>query len=169
MQEWEKYKTYEDAIRNSVIRNEKLSLDGVVLDAKIEYRPIGVYITLTIDKAPDTWTEYEKNSLMDAIGDGMGATPELRYRINGEDAQTPESLNYGKKDTIFVLLPVFPSDYTSVSSLTMELMLHRIVAVNGEEPSDDWSWDFNAQGSYASPVRVSEPLTTFEIPIPKIN
>ena len=169
MQEWAKYNTYEEVSRNNIIQNKKLSLDGVVLDAKIEYRPVGIYVTLTIKDAPETWTEYEKISLMDAISDGMGQTPELLYCINGEDALAPESLNYGRSDMIYVLLPVYPSDYDSVTSLTLELTMHRIVAVNGEEPTDDWSWDFNTQGGYKSPVRAFEPLATFEIPIPKIN
>ena len=151
------------------LRNDKLNVDGVTLDAKIEYRPVGIYVTLTIKDAPETWTHYERASLLSAIRDGMSDGPDIPFRINGEEPQKPESMNYCGNESIYVLLPVYPSDYDSVTSLTMNLLMHRIISVNGEEPRDDWSWDFGKQGGYAKEVYESEPLATIEIPIPKIN
>ena len=169
MLEWARYKTFEEVSQNDMIRNDMLNVDGVTLDAKIEYRPVGIYVTLTIKDAPETWTHYERTSLLSAIRDGMSDGPDIPFRINDEELQTPESMNYSGNESIYVLLPVYPSDYDSVTSLTLELLMHRIVSVNGEEPRDDWSWDFGKQGGYAQEVYESEPLATFEIPIPKIN
>jgi hypothetical protein len=154
---------------NCVLQNKPLNVDGVTLDAKIEYRPVGIYVTLTIKEAPETWTDYESRSLLTAIRDMMSEDPDLPYRINGEEPQKPEHMNYGASDAIYVLLPVYPTDYASVSSLSLDLLMHRIVAANGEEPTDDWSWNFEKQGSLNETVRMTEPLYTIEIPIPKNN
>ncbi len=169
MDEWTHYGPDSNLPPNCVIRNKPLNVDGVVLDAKIEYRPIGIYVTLSVKDAPDTWTHYERNVLLSAIGKSGYDGPDIPFRINGEEPHTPEHMNYGANDAIYVLLPVYPSDYASVSSLTLDLLMHRIVSVNGEEPRDDWSWDYEKQGSYAQEVNESEPLATIEIPIPKIN
>ena len=169
MDEWTHYGPDSNLPPNCVIRNKPLNVDGVVLDAKIEYRPIGIYVTLSVKDAPDTWTHYERNVLLSAIGKSGYDGPDIPFRINGEEPHTPEHMNYGASDAIYVLLPVYPSDYASVSSLTLDLLMHRIVSVNGEEPRDDWSWDFEKQGSYAQEVNESEPLATIEIPIPKNN
>ncbi len=166
MEEWAKYDTYEEVVQNNIIRNDVLNVDGVVLDAKIEYRPVGIYVTLTIRETPEYWTRYERSSLLDAIRDVLSEGPDLPYRINGEDPQQPESMNYGNNDAIYVLLPIYPSDYDSVSSLKLELLMHRIVSVNGEEPRDDWSLDFSREETIHTSIRVSEPLATIEIPIP---
>ena len=169
MLEWARYNTFEEVSQNDMIRNDMLNVDGVTLDAKIEYRPVGIYVTLTIKDAPETWAHYERASLLSAIRDGMSDGPDIPFRINDEEPQTPESMNYSGNESIYVLLPVYPSDYDSVTSLTLDLLMHRIVSVNGEEPRDDWSWDFGKQGGYAQEVYESEPLATIEIPIPKIN
>ena len=169
MEGWARYNTFEEVSQNNVIQNDMLNVDGVVLDAKVEYRPVGIYVTLTIKETPGNWTHYEKSSLLDAIRDMLSEGPDIPYRINGEDPQKPESMNYGSNDAIYVLLPVYPSDYASVSSLTLELLMHRIVSVNGEEPRDDWSWDFSREDTIHTSIRVSEPLATIEIPIPKNN
>ncbi|MBQ6235886.1 MAG: hypothetical protein IJK54_08195 [Clostridia bacterium] len=169
MEEWARYDTYEEVIHNNIIQNKPLNVDGVTLDAMIEYRPVGIYVTLTIKDAPDTWTLYEKVSLISAISSMINDGPDLPYRINGEEPHKPEGMNYGSSDAIYVLLPVYPSEYDSVSSLTLDLLMHRIVSVNGEEPRDDWSWDFEKQGGFGNIVYASEPLATIEIPIPKIR
>ena len=169
MLEWARYNTFEEVSQNDMMRNDKLNVDGVTLDAKIEYRPVGIYVTLTIKETPETWTDYEKKSLLNAIRDMMSEGPDTPYCINGEEPQKPESMNYGANDAIYVLLPVYPSDYASVSSLTLDLLMHRIVSVNGEEPRDDWSWDFGREDTIHTSICVSEPLATIEIPIPKIN
>ena len=169
MLEWARYNTFEEVSQNDMMRNDKLNVDGVTLDAKIEYRPVGIYVTLTIKETPETWTDYEKKSLLNAIRDMMSEGPDTPYCINGEEPQKPESMNYGANDAIYVLLPVYPSDYASVSSLTLDLLMHRIVSVNGEEPRDDWSWDFGKQGGYAQEVYKSEPLAAVGIPIPKTD
>ena len=169
MLEWARYNTFEEVSQNDMIQNDMLNVDGVTLDAKIEYRPVGIYVTLTIKESPDTWTNYEKKSLLNAIGDMFSEGPDIPFCINGEEPQKPESMNYGSSDAIYVLLPVYPSDYESVSSLKLDLLMHRTVSVNGEEPRDDWSWDFSREETIHTSIRVSEPLATIEIPIPKIN
>ncbi|MBR4906866.1 MAG: hypothetical protein IKZ44_08440 [Clostridia bacterium] len=169
MDEWTHYDPDTEAIPNCVIQNKPLNVDGVVLDAKIEYRPVGIYVTLSVKEAPDTWTHYERNVLLSAIRRSGGDGPDIPYRINGEEPHTPEHMNYSASDAIYVLLPVYPSDYDSVTSLTLDLLAHRIVAANGEKPRNDWSWDFGKQGGWEFAAYASEPLATFEIPIPNNN
>ncbi len=152
------------------MRNQVLSLDGVMLDAQIEYRAVGIYVTLTIEEAPKDWTEYEKVSLLAAFDDVMMLNePNLPYRINGGEVMLPERLNYGADGALYVLLPVYPADYASVTSLNMELIAHRIVAANGAAPTDDWKWSFETDGALYDPVVRSDSLASFEIPIPKNN
>ncbi len=167
MEEWWLPDASGNVSGNAIFRNKPLNVDGVMLDAKIEYRPVGIYVTLTVKDAPENWTQYEKNSLLTAISDWLSEEPDIPFTVNGEEPQKPEHMNYGANDAIYVLLPIYPSDYASVSSLRLDLLMHRIVSANGQEPSDDWTWDFEKQGGINKSIRVSEPLATIEIPIPK--
>ena len=149
--------------------NRVLSLDGVVLDAKIEYRPVGVYVTIGVKDLPPSWTEWERASLIQAMDDvkiDKGACAVCR--INGETVPL-ERMNYGSNDAVYLLLPIYPSEYADVSSVTIDLFLQRVVAANGSEPRDDWSYTLKLGESIDISETATEPLTSFTVPIPKNN
>lgn len=159
----------ENSIDPTLIQNKKLALDDVTLDAQVEYRTVGIYLTITVKDAPKAWTDYEKTSLLLAIEDAMESEMNTRYRINGGEPNTPENLPYGADGFIYLLLPVYPSEYQTVSSLTVDLNLKHTVAVNGGTPSEDFSWSFGKDGGILDQERRTEPLVSFEIPIPGMN
>ena len=149
-----------------IMENKRISFDGVVLDAKIEYRPIGIYVTIGIKDAPDTWTENEKKSLLSAINENEQGAPAAVCRINGGETVSLESMNYEASDSVYLLLPVYPSDYATVSELTLDLNLYRITAGNGSVPSDDWSFEFGENTSLHVDSVESELIASVQIPIP---
>lgn len=149
--------------------NRVLPLDGVVLDAKIEYRPVGVYVTIGVKDLPPSWTEWERASLIQAMDDvkiDKGACAVCR--INGETVPL-ERMNYGSNDAVYLLLPIYPSEYADVSSVTIDLFLQRVVSANGSEPRDDWSYTLKLGESIDISETATEPLTSFTVPIPKNN
>lgn len=156
---------------NLTMKNAVLSLDGVVLDGAVEYRPTGIYVTFSIKEAPSSWTDYEKNSLLFAI-DSLRSldVPGVVCRINGDEVVPLEAIvDYASSDKVCVLLPVYPSDYASVSSLALDVYLYRIVAANGSEPTDDWSFTFDDNSSLHIDQTASDLLGSIEIPIPAIH
>ena len=152
--------TFDGPESGSLLQNELVPLDGVVLDATIDYRPAGIHVQLSIREAPDFWTDAHTRALLGpSYGDfcsGLSAA----YAVNGETYK-PERTGSGP-ETSFVL-PVFPSDYAQAQPLTMTLLTDHVTAVNGVPLGENESLQPTAPWSATG---VSQELVTFSIPLP---
>lgn len=145
------------------VRNERVNLDGVVLDAAIDYASAGLYVKLTVTKTPAGWTEAYTDALMSITHAGDMRGMRALYTVGGMQ-YSPSLPSFIPCRELAYILPVFPSDYGDISSLTMELLLDRWTALNGEPCGEDWSTA--ALPSSWSAEGESQPLATFEIPLP---
>ena len=152
--------TYDGPEPGSLLQNELVPLDGVVLDAAIDYRPTGIHVLLSIREAPDFWTDAHTRALLGpSYGDfcsGLSAA----YAVNGETYK-PEQTGSGP-ETSFVL-PVFPSDYAQAQPLTMTLLADHVTAIDGVPLGETESRQVTAPWSTTG---VSQELVTFSIPLP---
>lgn len=145
------------------VRNERVNLDGVVLDAAIDYASAGLYVKLTVTETPAGWTDAYTDALMSITHAGDMRGMRALYTVDGMQ-YSPSLPSFIPCRELAYILPVFPSDYGDISSLTMELLLDRWTALNGEPCGEDWSTA--ALPSSWSAEGESQPLATFEIPLP---
>ena len=145
------------------VRNERVNLDGVVLDAAIDYASAGLYVKLTVTETPAGWTDAYTDALMSITHAGDMRGMRALYTVDGMQ-YSPSLPSFIPCQELAYILPVFPSDYGDISSLTMELLLERWTALNGEPCGEDWSTA--ALPSSWSAEGESQPLATFEIPLP---
>ena len=145
------------------VRNERVNLDGVVLDAAIDYASAGLYVKLTVTETPAGWTDAYTDALMSITHAGDMRGMRALYTVGGMQ-YSPSLPSFIPCRELAYILPVFPSDYGDISSLTMELLLERWTALNGEPCGEDWSTA--ALPSSWSAEGESQPLATFESPLP---
>ena len=145
------------------VRNERVNLDGVVLDAAIDYASAGLYVKLMVTETPAGWTEAYTEALM-ALPHASDERGLRAFYSAGAGRSVPSHPSTIPLHEMTYILPVFPSDYGDISSLTMELLLERWTALNGEPCGEEWSTA--ALPSSWSAEGESQPLATFEIPLP---
>ena len=150
-----------DADGTEWLQNELVSLDGVALDAAVEYRQTGVYVTLTLAQTPDFWTEAHTAALLSVSYKDFCSGMSAACTMGGETLE-PESLG-AEPGVMRFILPVFPSDYGQAQPLTMTLLSDHVTQLNGEPLGE------NERRSPVSPwagTGVSRELATFTIPLP---
>lgn len=145
------------------VRNERVNLDGVVLDAAIDYASAGLYVKLTVAETPAGWTDAYTDALMTMTHASDMRGMRALYTVGGEQYE-PSIPSFIPLREMAYILPVFPSDYGDISSLTMELLLDRWTALNGK-PCDE-GWHTDALPSKWSADGESQPLASFVIPLP---
>lgn len=156
------------------IHNERVSLDGVVLEETVSFRSTGVYVTYKVKSAPEGWTEQYAGALLfpsheDSASFGItvvcaakGSTDESEIIHPG----TPNSIPHGEYT---VILPFFPSDYGKLKERGYELCLgyRSIGSFNGEPVGEDWSYTFpSGTGEYDVRAGDLQPLGVFELRLP---
>ncbi len=148
---------------DGAVRNERVILDGVVLDATIDYGSTGLYVRLTVAETPAGWTDAYTDALMTMTHASDMRGMRALYTVGGEQYE-PSIPSFIPLREMAYILPVFPSDYDDLPSLTMELLLDRWTALNGEPCGEGWHTD--ALPTTWSADGESQPLASFEIPLP---
>ena len=154
--------------------NERISLDGVILEETVSYRNTGVYVRYKIKSAPDGWTEAQSKALLqssnvtaDLPGMWVACTPKA-----GEDAN--EIMNPGipespRSDECLFILPIFPSDYEQAreTGYELRLVMRSVDSFNGESVGEDWRTpDRDSTAEYEYTAQREQTLGTFELPLP---
>ncbi len=120
--------------------NQRISLDGVVLEETIKYQRTGILIQYAVKSAPEGWTDDYTKSLINGLS--VACVPE---NDEGEDRiLKPDTFLSATGDMAFSgILPIFPTDYDAVrkEGYKLRLSLERVASVNGEPALDDWVQD----------------------------
>lgn len=152
-----------------VFYNQRVSLDGVVLREEAVYRQTGVYVTYTVESAPEGWTEQYTNALLypNHYGESTGLT--VRYRI-GSDGEWafPGHENHGPFGRFTCIVPIFPSDYETVKQqgVTLSLTNSFCTAFNGTPVGEDWRYDVPWGSSEMRMDPQVQPIAEFPLPLP---
>ncbi len=149
--------------------NQRVDLDGVTLKEEIRYRQTGVYVTYTVAKAPASWTEAMKSSLLYPNREGKWHGLYMEYRVGPEGEWLPVGHeNWGKFGENTVILPIFPSEYEKAKEqgVTLRLTEYYGTALNGAPIGEDWTMDVPAGSMTWNFDLVAQELATIELPIP---
>ena len=160
---------WSDPNKPPVYYNKRVSLDGVVLREEAVYRQTGVYVTYTVESAPEGWTEQYTNALLypNRYGESIGLT--VRYRI-GSDGEwaLPGYENESPFGKFTCIVPIFPSDYETVKQqgVTLSLTNSFCTAFNGTPVGEDWRYDIPWGSSEMRMDPLSQPIAEFPLPLP---
>ena len=114
--------------------NRRVSLDGVALKEEVRYRQTGVYVTYTVESAPEGWTEPLTSAILSPNREGKWYGLYIEYRIGQEGEWLPVGYeNHGKFGENTVIVPIFPSEYGKAKSegVTLRLTEYYGTAFNG--------------------------------------
>ena len=151
------------------VYNRRVSLDGVVLKEEVHYRQTGVYVTYTVQSAPEDWTEAMKSSLLYPNREGNYYGLYIEYRIGPEGEWLPcGHENHGNFGENVVILPIFPSEYEKAKEqgVTLRLTEYYGTALNGEPTGEDWTMDIPAGSMTWNFDLAAQELMTIELPLP---
>ena len=149
--------------------NRRVNLDGVALKEEVHYRQTGVYVTYTVQPAPEDWTEAMKSSLLYPNREGKWYGLYIEYRIGQEGEWLPVGHeNWGKFGENTVILPIFPSEYEKAKEqgVTLRLTEYYGTALNGEPTGEDWTMDIPAGSMTWNFDLAGQELATVELPLP---
>ena len=167
--------TIDDA---SGVHNERVSLDGVVLEQTVSYRATGIYVNYRVKSAPRGWKDAYTEALLMPSGDsnshfGFAAYYEIRKEAEDDTLKPgyPSSIPAGE---ITLILPIFPSQYEEIRKTGCGLTIgwncvERVTgSKNGEQRNvtagEDWSmtpqdfdeWDYDTR--FQQLISVTIPL-----------
>lgn len=147
-------------------RNERLSLEGVVLDAKIRYTQKGILVSFAVSEAPEAWTSLHRQALLRAMAFHERQSRSY-YSVNGEAKQETWRFDRGADpEDACILVPIEPSDYGAVQLLTLDMTASHIVAADNQTPREDWEWD-STDGELPLETTVeAAQLVTVTVPLP---
>lgn len=164
--------TLED--RNGREYNERVSLDGVVLEETLNFRSTGVYVTYRIKSAPEGWTDAHTLALMQPSFESAGHYG-LTVACAPKGSATEDEIllpGYpsGSAGREYVgILPIFPSDYERVKAGDYEIRLgYRYVAAFNDTPvGEDWHIPPEAGVDYGYDLLTAvEPIASFDLRLP---
>ena len=115
---------------------KQIALDGVTLSLQAEYRPTGLYITVTTAELPEGFSDQAKRVLLnDGERDRNGAVSPGLYVTYTIDGQTYDAVlgTKGRDGAAVRVLPVFPSQYRELGSVQVDLYLHAGSAAAGTQ------------------------------------
>lgn len=160
---------WSDPNKPPVYYNKRVSLDGVVLREEAVYRQTGVYVTYTVESAPDGWSELYTNALLhpNHYGESTGMTVKYRVGSDGEWA-FPGHESYGPFGKFTCIVPIFPSDYETVKQqgVTLSLTNSFCTAFNGTPVGEDWRYDVPWGSSEMRMDPQVQPIAEFPLPLP---
>ena len=172
--------------RNGCEHNERVSLDGVVLEETLSFRKTGVYVTYRIKSAPEEWFKplyeasmpgayaatYANAFLVQCSDSGSlpgflvtcapkGSTDENEVIIPGK----PNSMGPGAYTCI---LPFFPSDYEQVKAAGYELRLgfRCVTAFNDVPVGEDWVMPEGAGLDGYNLTTTLQTIASFDLKLP---
>ena len=156
---------------NNGFHNERVSLDGVTLDAEVHYTVEGVVVILSI-KDTGVLSDAEQESLYLALSGGPDGTGDLPWAYSWE---TDSSYRvYALSRTFWgttrfarYLIEIDPADYAAAKSLDFRGNLSYAVGEANAEPHEDWSWN-SANGALPELLTDCKQLPTLSIPLPEV-
>ncbi len=115
---------------------EQIALDGVTLSLQAEYRPTGLYLTVTAAELPEGFSDSAKRALLNdgernlhgVVSSGLYVT----YTIDGQTYDAALGTK-GLDGAAVRVLPVFPSQYRELGSVQVDLYLHAESGTAGSE------------------------------------
>ncbi len=154
--------------------NERVSLDGVVLEETLHFRSTGIYVTYKVKSAPEGWTNDHTVALLAPSSDSGGWPGFVVTCAPKGNTDENEIIVPGKPDSIpsgeyTVILPFFPSDYEQIKAAGYELRLgyRSLATYNGEPAGDDWVQPGPEGGTGEYKVTTSyEPIASFDLIMP---
>ena len=152
--------------------NERVSLDGVTLDAEIHYTVEGVCVILSI-KDPGALSEVEQESLYIALVGGPGGTGDVPW-ANAQDADSScrvyclsrtfwGSARFGR-----YLIAIEPKEYAAAKELQLFVNASYATGEADGEPREDWSWN-SAEGALPALTMECRQLPAITIPLPEVE
>jgi hypothetical protein len=152
-----------------VFYNKRVSLDGVVLREEAVYRQTGVYVTYTVESAPDGWSELYTNALLhpNHYGESTGMTVKYRVGSDGEWA-FPGHESYGPFGKFTCIVPIFPSEYEQVKKegVTLSLWNSFCTAFNGDPVGEDWRYNIATGAGEIRMDPQAQPIAEKTLPLP---
>ena len=153
--------------------NQRVNLDGVVLEETASFRSTGVYISYRVKEAPADWTERMKKSLLSPTNErGKFEGMSISYTLGGDDTVYEPSFPEieALEDGSFaytVILPIFPSDYEMLKQqgVTIHLTLHAVDSYNGETAGETWTGPVDPEGGFEITTSY-QPLISFQLNLP---
>ena len=149
--------------------NRRVSLDGVALKEEVRYRQTGVYVTYTVESAPEGWTEPLTSAILSPNREGKWYGLYMEYRIGEAGEWLPVGHeNWGKFGENTVILPIFPSEYgkAKAEGVTLRLTEYYGTAFNGTPIGEDWTMDIPAGVMTLDFELAAQEIGTFELPMP---
>ena len=157
---------------NNGFHNERVSLDGVTLDAEVRYTVEGVVVILSIKDA-GALSDVEQESLYLALSGGPGGTGDLPFaaarEVDSSYRVYPLSRTFwGSTRFARYLIAIDPSEYEIAKSIDFSGNLSYAVGEANGEPHDDWSWS-GADGALPDLLMDCRQLPTLSIPLPEVS
>lgn len=154
--------------------NERVSLDGVVLEETLHFRSTGIYVTYKVKSAPEGWTNDHTVALLAPSPDsggwpGFAVTCAPKGSTDDADSILPGKPGSTPAGEYTVILPFFPSDYEQIKAAGYELRLgyRSLATYNGEPAGDDWVQTGPEGGTGEYKVTTSyEPIASFDLILP---
>ena len=153
--------------------NQRVNLDGVVLEETADFRSTGLYLSYRIKQAPADWTEKMKESLLSPTNEaGKFEGLSVSYTLGGDgtvyETSFPELMK--QEDGSFaytVILPFFPSDYEQLKQqgVTVHLTLHAVDTFNDVPVGDTWSLSAFPEDGWDITTNY-QPLISFTLDLP---
>ena len=155
---------------NNGFRNERVTLDGVTLDAEIHYTKAGVFAILTIKNA-GTLSDAQQEALYAAMNGG----PDGSHFSVGCEAATG-SLRvwrvsrafWGQTKLARYEIALEPSQYDAAGQLELSVRATYATGIEGDEPRDDWSW-VSSEGNLPELMTKAVPIASITIPLPGVS
>lgn len=152
--------------------NERVSLDGVTLDAEIHYTVEGVCVILSI-KDTGALSEVEQESLYIALVGGPDGTGDIPW-ANAQDADSSYRVYclsrtfWGSARFGRYLIAIEPKEYAAAKEIQFFVNASYATGKADGEPREDWSWN-SAEGALPALMHDSKQLGCIEIPLPQIE
>jgi hypothetical protein len=152
--------------------NERVSLDGVTLDAEIHYTVEGVCVILSI-KDPGALSEVEQESLYIALVGGPGGTGDVPW-ANAQDADFSYRVYclsrtfWGSARFGRYLIAIEPKDYAAAKEIQFFVNASYATGEADGEPREDWSWN-SAEGALPALTMDCRQLPAITIPLPEVE
>ena len=148
--------------------NKRVSLDGVVLTETLHYRSTGVYVTYTLQSAPDGWTDADTRALLQPSFESPShyGLSVVCAKKGADAALTPGHSTGAAAGEYVCILPIFPADYETIEAADYEIRIgcRYVSAYNDSPVGEDWRLPVGADGYDLSTT--DQPIASFALPLP---
>lgn len=156
--------------RETGFQNERVSLDGVALDAEIHYTKTGVFVILTVKDA-GTLTDTQVDALYQAMNggpDGSHFSTGCKGAAGSLQVWCVSRAFWGRTKLARYEIGLVPSQYDEAGQLELSIRATYATGKEGDDPRDDWSWD-SSEGNLPSLMTKAVPIASVTIPLPGVS